>query len=88
MEKKVIIKIQDMVIIPYQNDHSAYNSAMFLIQNANKKILHLGDFRLGGYSKDIFLNNLKDIGQVDLLITEGTNITRESKTLKEEELAL
>ena len=82
------IKIQDMVIIPYQNDHSAYNSAMFLIQNANKKILHLGDFRLGGYSKDIFLNNLKDIGQVDLLITEGTNITRESKTLKEEELTL
>ena len=49
---------------------------MFLIESEGKKILHTGDFRLHGRKKEETLNNLKKIGKVDLLITEGTSLSR------------
>ena len=49
---------------------------MFVIECEEKKILHTGDFRLHGRKKDETLNNLKKIGKVDLLITEGTSLSR------------
>ncbi len=76
-EDKIII--DDLVITPYRTDHSAYNSSMFLIENNGKKVLHLGDYRKNGYSAEIFYDNLKKIGRVDLLITEGTNVTKDSE---------
>ena len=70
------IKINDIIITPYRVDHSSYNSCMFTIECGGKKILHTGDFRLHGRKKDETLNNLKKIGKVDLLITEGTSLSR------------
>lgn len=70
------IQINDMKVTPYRVDHSSYNSCMFVIECENKKILHTGDFRLHGRKKDETLNNLKRIGKVDLLITEGTSLSR------------
>ena len=71
-----IIKINDIKITPYRIDHSAYNSCMFLIECADKKILHTGDYRLHGRKQEETINNLKQIGKIDLLITEGTSLTR------------
>ena len=70
------IQINDMKVTPYRVDHSSYNSCMFVIECEDKKILHTGDFRLHGRKKDETLNNLKKIGKVDLLITEGTSLSR------------
>ena len=70
------IKINDIIVMPYRVDHSSYNSCMFTIECGGKKILHTGDFRLHGRKKDETLNNLKKIGKVDLLITEGTSLSR------------
>lgn len=70
------IQINDMKVTPYRVDHSSYNSCMFVIECEDKKILHTGDFRLHGRKKDETLNNLKRIGKVDLLITEGTSLSR------------
>lgn len=70
------IQINDMKVTPYRVDHSSYNSCMFVIECEDKKILHTGDFRLHGRKKDETLNNLKRIGKVDLLITEGTSLGR------------
>lgn len=70
------IQINDIKVTPYRVDHSSYNSCMFVIECENKKILHTGDFRLHGRKKDETLNNLKRIGKVDLLITEGTSLSR------------
>ena len=70
------IQIGDIKVTPYRVDHSSYNSCMFVIECENKKILHTGDFRLHGRKKDETLNNLKRIGKVDLLITEGTSLSR------------
>ena len=69
-------QINDIKVTPYRVDHSSYNSCMFVIECEDKKILHTGDFRLHGRKKDETLNNLKKIGKVDLLITEGTSLSR------------
>lgn len=70
------IQIDDIKVTPYRIDHSSYNSCMFLIECDGKKILHTGDFRLHGRKKEETLNNLKRIGKVDVLITEGTSLSR------------
>lgn len=80
-----VIKIKDIKVTPYRVDHSSYNSCMFMIECENKKILHTGDFRLHGRKKDETLNNLNKIGKVDLLITEGTSLSRDLLEYETEE---
>ena len=81
------IDVGDIKVTPYLIDHSAFNSAMFLIEAEGKKILHTGDYRRNGYKGEKFESTLKKIGKVDLLITEGTTLERsESVNKKESEL--
>ena len=80
-----VIKIKDIKVTPYRVDHSSYNSCMFMIECENKKILHTGDFRLHGRKKDETLNNLNKISKVDLLITEGTSLSRDVLEYETEE---
>ena len=82
-----IFSNQDIKVTPYIVDHSSYNSCMYLIEGDNEKILHTGDFRNHGRKKYLFSKVLKSIGKVDLLITEGTSLTRcEDKYMRENEL--
>lgn len=90
-QKPIIVK--DIIVVPYIVDHSAYNSAMFLIYVDGQKILYTGDYRCHGKKWVLFRPMLERIGQVDLLITEGTNLTRNknlldnsAKVLKEKDL--
>lgn len=84
---KPIFDNGDIKVIPFIIDHSAYNSCMYLIEADGKKILHTGDFRNHGRKGILFDLILKKIGKVDLLITEGTSLSREDKTyLKEVDL--
>jgi len=85
--KPIIIK--DMKITPFRTDHSAYNSAMFLIESEEKRILHTGDFRGHGRKSEEFKNIIKNIGKINCLITEGTCFSRDSiKNMKEESLEI
>lgn len=79
------IKIKNIKITPYRADHSSYNACMFLIESEGKKILHTGDYRLHGRKKEETINNLSKIGKVDLLITEGTSLTRNVEKYDTEE---
>jgi len=80
--------IKDMKITPYVVDHSAYNSFMFLIEAEGRKALISGDFRSHGYTGGQLVDTLKTIGKVDVLITEGTTLSREQiRNKTEEELA-
>lgn len=63
----------------YSTDHSSYNSCMFLIEADGKKVLHTGDFRNHGRRKLVFERALNTISKVDMLITEGTALTRYTK---------
>ena len=80
--------IGDIHITPIMVDHSAYDSYMFLIEADSKKILHTGDFRLHGFrGKGVIPAMKKYVGNIDLLVTEGTNLSiRSTETLSEYDL--
>lgn len=80
----------DFKITPVRADHSAYDSFLFLIETPDTCILHTGDFRTHGrLGKDFFKRLSKHLEgkQVNVLLTEGTMMSRLSeKALREEEL--
>ena len=78
------ITIGDFAITPYLCDHSAFDSYMFLIENGGKTVLYTGDFRANGRLD--FDTLLEDLPVVDVLITEGTTLTREERENIQEEL--
>lgn len=85
MKFKESITINDMVITPYFVDHSAYNSCMLLIECDGKKMLHTGDFRNNGLKGDEFAKTLKEIKNVDVIVTEGTSLSRNDTDNETEE---
>mgnify|MGYP001043440405 FL=1 len=70
------LQIGELSVTPIMCDHSAYDSFMFLIEADDKKILYSGDFRSNGRME--FANLLKRISMVDVLVIEGTTLTRET----------
>ena len=72
--------IEDIKITPFMVDHSAFDSYMFLIESEGKKILHTGDFRNHGFrGKGLEKILDKFVGNIDLLISEGTVLNRNNK---------
>lgn len=79
------INVNGICVTPLLVDHSAFDAYMFIIEGEGKRILHTGDFRVHGFrGKAVFPTIRKYVGTVDLLITEGTALSRENKTLLEE----
>ena len=73
------LSIGDMKIIPFSIDHSAVDSYFFLICAEGKRLLYTGDFRLHGIRHKGMEKLLKRIGHVDILVTEGTTLSRSSR---------
>ena len=71
--------IGDIRIRPLVIDHSAADSYMFVIEAEGKYVLYTGDFRMHGLRHHI-LDQLVNtyIGEVDVLITEGTSLSRDA----------
>ena len=71
--------IGDIRIRPLVIDHSAADSYMFVIEAESKHVLYTGDFRMHGLRHHI-LDQLVNtyIGEVDVLITEGTSMSRDA----------
>ena len=77
--------IGDIKVKPILCDHSAFDSYMILLYLENKKVLYTGDFRANG--RKSFYSLLNKLEKVDILITEGTTVTREnSKSYSEKSL--
>lgn len=73
------ITFGDIMATPYVTDHSALDAYMFLIEAGGKKILFTGDFREHGIAGEkTTLEKMinKYIKEVDVLITEGTMLSR------------
>ena len=69
--------IGDITVTPFSIDHSATDSYMFLIEAEGKRVLHTGDFRMHGFRGKAIPKILdKLVGKVDVLITEGTTLSR------------
>ena len=71
--------IGDIRIRPLVIDHSAADSYMFVIEAEGKRVLYTGDFRMHGLRHHV-LDKLVNtyIGEVDVLITEGTSLSRDA----------
>lgn len=75
----------DIKVTPFMVDHSAFDSHMFLIEADGKKVLHTGDFRQHGFrGKGLIPTLEKYVGEIDVLICEGTTISRNSQTIMTE----
>lgn len=76
-----------VTVTGYTIDHSAYDAYMYLIETPDKTILHTGDFRGHGYRGKKFLSliqaYIRQFGKrnIDILITEGTMMSRGSENI-------
>ena len=71
--------IGDIRIRPLVIDHSAADSYMFVIEAEGKRVLYTGDFRMHGLRSHIVEKLVKTyIGEVDVLITEGTSLSSDA----------
>jgi len=86
IKHQIPITIDDFMITPFLCDHSAFDSYMYLIENAGKKVLYTGDFRANG-RKDFSLL-LQQLPFVDAIIIEGTTLSREEGIRNIEETKL
>jgi ribonuclease J len=88
IEALKIIQIKDIKITPLFVSHSAYDAFMLLIEADGFRLLHTGDFRSHGYlGKGLIPTIQKHIvgtGPVDILITEGTMVSRLVEDVKHE----
>lgn len=79
------VEINDLKIIPILSDHSAYKSLMYLIEGEGKRIFLTGDYRLHGKNGHKLRDKLSTLGEIDLMITEGTNLSRTSSDYHDED---
>ena len=71
--------IGNIHIRPLVIDHSAADSYMFVIEAEGKRVLYTGDFRMHGLRHHILEKLVNTyIGEVDILITEGTSLSRDA----------
>lgn len=68
------VEVGDFRVMPIPCDHSAYASFMFLIHAEGKTILYTADYRSTGHLD--FDTLLEILPEVDILITEGTTLSR------------
>lgn len=81
-------QIKDINVTPLTVDHSAFDAYAFLIEADGKRVLHTGDFRMHG-ARGRKMPELfeKYAGNLDVLITEGTMLSRTSeKVLTQHEM--
>lgn len=77
--------IGDLKITPILTDHSAYDAYMLLVEADGKKVLHTGDFRTHGLKGAEVIPALESLrGSVDVMITEGTNLSYENPVTRPE----
>ncbi len=83
---KESLQFGNIKVTPYFVSHSAADSHMFLIDVEGKRILHTGDFRGHGLiSKGLFPTLHHYIQHVDVLITEGTMLSRLNELVPSEQ---
>ena len=80
--------VGDISITPFRSCHSIYDSYMFLIQAAGKRIWHTGDYREHGYlGKNLYATLEEYATDIDVLITEGTTLKRGDECIQESEVS-
>ena len=80
--------IGDISITPFFSYHSIYDSYMLLIEADGKRIWHTGDYRAHGYLGKGLAKVLSAYAKdIDVLITEGTNLKNPEPCIHESEVS-
>lgn len=80
LRDRELLSVGPFRITPYLVDHSAYDAYAILVDCNDKRLLYSGDFRGHGRKAKVFERFLKDPpGDVDVLLMEGTTISRNGK---------
>jgi len=79
--------IGPFTVTPYLTDHSAFDAYMLLVEGAGKRILYTGDFRRHG-RKSVLIDRMmkRPPPNIDVLVTEGTNLGSDKPVTTEREL--
>ena len=81
-------EVGDIRITPFFNCHSIYDSYMLLIEADGKRIWHTGDYRMHGYMGKGLIPTLRRYAtDIDILITEGTMLSRDDECIHEREVS-
>jgi ribonuclease J len=81
------LSIGPFTITPILTDHSAFDAYMLLVEGAGKRILYTGDFRRHG-RKSVLIDRMiaNPPPNIDVLVTEGTNLGSDKPVTTEVEL--
>ena len=80
-----VLNIGPFKITPINIDHSAFDAYAFKIEAEKMSIYHTGDFRTHGFRSGKFSKLMeKYVGNVDYIVSEGTNIRRITKGAEKE----
>ena len=79
--------IGPFTITPILTDHSAFDAYMLLIEGAGRRLLYTGDFRRHG-RKSALVDRMmaRPPADIDVLLTEGTNLGSDKPVTSESEL--
>lgn len=79
--------IGPFTVTPILTDHSAFDAYMLLVESAGKRVLYTGDFRRHG-RKSVLVDRIMAAppADVDVLLTEGTNLGSDKPTRSEDEI--
>ena len=79
--------IGPFTVTPILTDHSAFDAYMLLVESAGKRVLYTGDFRRHG-RKSVLVDRIMAAppADVDVLLTEGTNLGSDKPTRTEDEI--
>jgi len=79
--------IGPFTVTPILTDHSAFDAYMLLIEAAGKRILYTGDFRCHGRKSKLVERMMANPpADIDVLLSEGTNLGSDKPTKTEQEL--
>ena len=79
--------IGPFIITPFLTDHSAFDAYMLLVEGAGKRVLYTGDFRRHGRKSVLVDRMMKHPPpNIDVLVTEGTNLGSNKPVTSESEL--
>ena len=79
--------IGPFTVTPILTDHSAFDAYMLLVEGAGKRVLYTGDFRRHG-RKSVLIDRMmaSPPRNIDVLVTEGTNLGSDKPVTTEAEL--
>ena len=74
LRDRVPLTIGPFTIMPFLNDHSAFDAYSLLIEANGRRLFYTADIRGHGRKRGVFERLLRERPRVDVLVMEGTNI--------------